>query len=345
MVMRGRASSCRCPARRRGTARRRCSRRGRACRTCPARPRCRRTPSAGAASAALRPGSSGPRPRRCSRRAAPAPRRCSEHCSIAALGPLAALVGERVDEVAELGAGAVDHQLPLPQRLKDRLQQPERQADVVGDLPPAGRADQQHVLEDQVLDEGRGQARLLDALGLGRAKAVVRQDRSEQAAGSGWNVGSGHRGKETGIRGQESGIGHRESARPIGRICAMRHLLRNRAGKHRSGFCQDETAREGLLGERRSQTDSDKSNHTALVLGIHNLHNLVCEEKVARLIGVWRADVRRDVRDRIPQVITPAMLYTRTTWPDDNVTSDGSPLRRFRMSSAMACDGLAIRRL
>ena len=97
------------------------------------------------------------------------------------LGPHAALFGQRVVVVAQRRRAAVHQHLPRAQVVEDRLEDAKRQAEMVGDGPAAGRADDVQVLADQPLDERRRQAGFFQAAGLRRPKGLVRKQRGQQA--------------------------------------------------------------------------------------------------------------------------------------------------------------------
>ena len=95
--------------------------------------------------------------------------------------PGAALRGQAVVIVVERGRAGMHDELVGPQRVQQRLDDVERQADVVGDRPALARAEHGQVLADQLLDELLAQAGLFDRGRPGGDEVLVGEQRSQQA--------------------------------------------------------------------------------------------------------------------------------------------------------------------
>ena len=91
------------------------------------------------------------------------------------------LLRQRVAIVVERRLPLVHQHLPRPQGEQHVFQNSERQAQLLGDIAAARRADLQQVLADQRLDHDRADAGLLERLRLGRLEHVVGQQRRQQS--------------------------------------------------------------------------------------------------------------------------------------------------------------------
>ena len=98
------------------------------------------------------------------------------------------MLGQRVAIVVERRLALVDQHLPGTQREQHVFQDSEWQAQPLGDIAAARRADLQQVLANQRLDDDGADARLIERLRLGRLEHVVGKERREQTGLSNFGV-------------------------------------------------------------------------------------------------------------------------------------------------------------
>ena len=96
------------------------------------------------------------------------------------LGPLAALLGQRVVVVVQRRRSGVDEDLAGTQRVKDPLQEAERQANRFGNASTAGGADNRQMLANERLDEPGRQSRFFHGPRDGRPEVLLGQNRCQR---------------------------------------------------------------------------------------------------------------------------------------------------------------------